>query len=373
MELINATRMTAGYNMGLEPNGRESLVVVIKGTFRFPQPGEPAGQFALHDEQLPLVMADTFTGEPGLSAPVYETDYAPRKQHCDLLLLGSAYAPHGRPATRVETGVRIGNWGKRIAVVGERQWDCGLATLRSTPPQPFVKQAISYDVAYGGTDLAHEDPAEHAAFMANPVGVGFHKHLRKAWVDGKPLPRTEEPDRAVSDPDSDYRPMSYGPVGRGWEPRFRYAGTYDDAWREQHFPFLPPDFDARYYQAAPADQQLPLDLVQAGPMEVALANLTPEGLTRFTIPHLQAPVHIFPRRGPREDYTATLDTITLEPDHARFSLTWRVARPLKKSMFEITQILVGRKGREWWQQRDAVAFPIPVVMVPMGRREPAAS
>ena len=110
MELINATRMTAGYNMGLEPSGRESLVVVIKGTFRFPQAGEPATHFALHDEQLPLVMADTFTGEPGLSAPVYEVDFAPRKPRVDVLLLGSAHAPHGRPATRVETGIRIGNW-----------------------------------------------------------------------------------------------------------------------------------------------------------------------------------------------------------------------------------------------------------------------
>ena len=57
----------------------------------------------------------------------------------------------------------------------------------------------------------------------------------------------------------------------------------------------------------------------------------------------------------------------------RFSLTWRVARPLKKNMFEIAQVLVGRKGREWWQQREAVAFPIPVVMVPMdaGRAEEA--
>ena len=37
MELINATRMVAGYNMGLEPSGRELLVVVIKGTFVLPE------------------------------------------------------------------------------------------------------------------------------------------------------------------------------------------------------------------------------------------------------------------------------------------------------------------------------------------------
>ena len=29
MELINATRMTAGYNMGLEPSGRELRVALI--------------------------------------------------------------------------------------------------------------------------------------------------------------------------------------------------------------------------------------------------------------------------------------------------------------------------------------------------------
>jgi hypothetical protein len=46
MELINATRMVAGYNMGLEPSGRELLLVVIKGTFVLPKPGE---QVRLHE------------------------------------------------------------------------------------------------------------------------------------------------------------------------------------------------------------------------------------------------------------------------------------------------------------------------------------
>ena len=55
MELINATRMQAGYTMALEPSGRELLVVVIKGTFVLPRPGQ---QVRLNEEQLPLVMAD---------------------------------------------------------------------------------------------------------------------------------------------------------------------------------------------------------------------------------------------------------------------------------------------------------------------------
>ena len=374
MELVNATRMVTGYNVALDLSGRESLVVVIKGTFRFPAAGEPSTAFALHDQQVPLVMADTFTGEPGLSAPVYEVDFAPVKPRCDILLLGSAHAPDGRPTPKVDVGMRVGSWHKAFSVVGDRHWDCGMATLRATPATPFVSQSIGYDVAFGGVDLNHEDPAKHAAFMANPVGRGFHRHLRKEWVDGRPLPSTEELGRHVSDPDADYRPMAFGPLGRGWTPRAPLAGTYDEAWREHHFPFLPPDFDNAYFQAAPADQQVPLDMFRQGPVDVLLSNLTPEGATAFTIPSFDAPVHVFPKQGPREDLTAVLDTVLVEPDLGRFSLTWRVARPLRRNLFEIGQVLVGKKGRAWWQQRDTVTFPIPVVMVPMERAaEPAAA
>jgi hypothetical protein len=31
---------------------------------------------------------------------------------------------------------------------------------------------------------------------------------------------------------------------------------------------------------------------------------------------------------------------------------------------------VGRKGKDWWQQREQVAFPIPVIMVPMEEAPP---
>ncbi|MCR5882469.1 hypothetical protein LRS03_06165 [Rhizobacter sp. J219] len=45
-------------------------------------------------------------------------------------------------------------------------------------------------------------------------------------------------------------------------------------------------------------------------------------------------------------------------------MTWRTCVPLKKSLHEIAQVMVGKKGREWWQQRE-VSFPMPVLMVPM--------
>ena len=81
MDLINATNMIAGYTMGMEPSGRELLVVVVKGTFHIPTKLGEAPR--LHEQQVPLIMADTFTGEPGYSAPYSEIDFAPRKLKCD--------------------------------------------------------------------------------------------------------------------------------------------------------------------------------------------------------------------------------------------------------------------------------------------------
>lgn len=360
MELINATRMVAGYNMGLEPSGRELLVVVIKGTFSLPKPGEPV---RLADEQMPLIMADTFTGAPGFSAPVHEIDFAPRKPACDVLLVGHARAPEGRQVTRMRASLRVGSMEKAFDVVGDRNWQAGLTGITASAPLPFTKKLVSYDTAFGGADRNSDDEREHDAYLPNPVGRGWHKHLKNAWVDGKPLPNTEEIGKAVGFPSDKYRPMALGPLGRGWPQRACHAGTYDQKWLDNDFPFLPRDFDERYYQAAPQDQWVP---VPAGPMEVVLSGFTADGERRFTLPHFEAPVHIFRSKcGRREDYTAKLDTIAFEPDLERFTMTWRCARILAMSMHEVAQVLVGKKGRDWWQQREQVAFPIPVVAAPM--------
>jgi hypothetical protein len=336
MELINATRMVAAYTVGLEPSGRELLIVVIKGTFHLPKPGEDV---RLHEGQLPLVMADTFTGEPGHSAPIYEADFAPRKQRCDVLLRGSAYAPGGRPTERAVVGMRVGSLTKSVAVIGDRHWEPGLGGIRASQPQPFLVKPIGYDVAFGGCDFHHEDPSKHAAYMRNPIGRGFHKHLKSEWVGGTSLPNTEETNRAISSPDEAYAPMAFGPIGRGWEPRYRYAGTYDQQWLDDQFPFLPLDFDDQYYQAAPLDQQMP---VPTGPIEVGLSGFAPDGVRRFVLPHFEAPILVFPRGGGRENRAAALDTLVFEPDDGRFTMTWRVARPLQKSIHEIAQVVVGR-------------------------------
>lgn len=351
MQLFNATRMVAGHNVGMEPSGRELLVVVIKGTFVLPRPGEV---LRLHDKQVPLIMADTFSGEPGKSAPLQEVDFAPRKQRCDVLVNGSACAPGGQAVTRMRVSLRIGPIDKQADVYGDRVWQAGLTGISASSPQPFVRVPVSYDRAFGGVDQCSEDAAEHDAYLLNPAGRGWHKHLKNAWVDGTPLPNIESINESVSFPTDACQPVAFGPLGRGWPQRARFAGTYDQRWLDDVFPFLPADFDERYYQAAPEDQQMP---IPHGPLTVELGGFTPDGLRAFVLPHFEAPVSIVTRQGEREHHKGLLDTIVLEPDAERLTLTWRVTRPLRKSIFEIARVQVGVVGHERWQEAERVPAP----------------
>jgi hypothetical protein len=346
MELLNATRMQAGYTQGMKPDGRELLVVAVKGTFALPENGEEP---QLSDEQVPLVESDVFTGEPGFSAPVYETDYAATKPRCDVLLNGSAYAPGARAAKRVTVSLQVGSISKSLDVVGNRVWVAALLGVVASQPEPFAVMPISYDRAFGGIDSAHPDEAKHRYYESNHAGVGFHQQTAREFIDGTPLPNTEESGHPVNEPRGSYRPMAFGPIGRAWQPRVKLAGTYDQNWIDNIFPFLPPDFDDSYYQSAPADQQM--DYLQGGE-EVVLTNLTPEGHTSFPLPRLNVPVVFYLKHEENKETQAVVDTIVIEPDLQRFTMTWRSSLLLRRNMFEVEQVLVGEMPKGWYRARE---------------------
>jgi hypothetical protein len=346
MELINATKMIAAYAPGLQPDGRELLVVVVKGSFVLPKNGEEP---VLADEQAEMVFADEFTGEPGFSAPKYESDFAPIKPRCDVLLNGSAYAPGGGPVERVDVGLRVGSMSKIFTVVGNRTWRKGLLGISATKPEPFVKMPISYDNAFGGIDKNHPDEKKHRFYLENHAGKGFHSELAAEFIEGAPLPNTEELGQRITSPKGKYRPMAFGPVGRAWQPRPKFAGTYDQNWQDNVFPFLPADFDNQYYQSAPQDQQI--DYPRGGE-EVEMFNLTPDGRRTFKLPTLEMAVCFFLRNGEKPEAAAPLDTIILEPDLNRFILAWRIALPLKKNMLEMDRVVVGRMSPAWYRAQE---------------------
>lgn len=342
MDFVNESGVHAGWTMGFERDGRELLVVAIKATFRIPESGEAP---VLAEEQVPLTEADEFTGEPGLSAMVYESDFAHRKLYCDVLLNGSAYAPEGKPATIVPVGLKVAGMTKVFNVVGDRRWEAGAISVAAGRPKPFVVMPISYNNAFGGVDNFHEDPSRHRTYLPNPVGKGFHDDTSLSLVDGTPLPNTEEINNSVTMVGKNYQPMAFGPIGRNFGSRYPLAGTYDQEWLDKRAPFWPDNFDYRYFQAAPSDQQISFP---KGGEEVAFKNFTPKGIVRFKLPVVSMPVLLRPYKSKDQEVKAIVDTILIEPGKDRFMLIWRVSYPLRKSCFDLMQVIAGKNLRDWY-------------------------
>jgi hypothetical protein len=335
MDFVNESKVEAGWTLGFQPDGRELLVVVVKAAYLIPENGEEP---SLADEQVPLTEADEFTGEPGFSATLYETDYAHRKPFCDVLLNGSAYAPGGRPTDRVTVGLRVGLMNKSFNVVGDRAWDKNLLLVSPTHPRPFTQIPITYNRAYGGVDMDEGNPKKVETYLKNPVGVGYYPLTKRKALIGKSLPNTEKIGQPVKTNKGDYEPMSFSPIGRNFESRIPYVGTYDQNWLNHKAPFWPDDFDYRYFQSTPPDQQIPYP--KRGE-KVVLKNLTPQGITSFRLPKMSMPILFIPYRGEEQQLAPVVDTVLIEPDQGRFMLTWRTSLPLRRNCFELKRVVAG--------------------------------
>lgn len=64
MDLLNATGMQAGYTLGVEPSGREHLVVAVKGTFAFPEVPEARRLQLTWRSSLPLMRSTVSESSP---------------------------------------------------------------------------------------------------------------------------------------------------------------------------------------------------------------------------------------------------------------------------------------------------------------------
>jgi hypothetical protein len=155
---------------------------------------------------------------------LWETDFAFRKPRCDVILNGCAHAPGGRPVERVPVGIKVGGWSKLFEVVGNREWRAIGPVFSSTAPEPFVKMPITYDRAWGGIDRLNPEDKLRGAFLANPVGAGWAQTKNQRFIPGLRLPNTQAIGEDIRSPFGDYRPMSFGPMGRGW-PSSRRPGT----------------------------------------------------------------------------------------------------------------------------------------------------
>jgi hypothetical protein len=326
--LDNATPFAAERGFARDRDGGEVWIACVKGTFLI----GPDDSWSVADEQEPVLRVPTYLGEPGRSSLRYEADLILTKPTTDILLHGAAYSPRAEPATQVQVTLSLGAVTKTLQITGDRVWTGARSGRTLTDPAPFVQMPLRYERALGGMA-----PDKARTETRNPLGIGFASGERppSAWA----VPNVEH-----SGDSRPQDPAGFGPIARDWSPRRERAGTYDAAWMEQRRPLVPADFDDRFFQSAPDDQQTPRHLV--GGELVELTNLTPEGLWRFRLPRiaLGATVRI---GGRREHHSFKLHTVVLEPDTRRVLMVWHMAFACHYTLYDIKTCHIYLKERRY--------------------------
>jgi hypothetical protein len=329
----NTTGMQAALTIATDKDGRDHCVVVVKGTFVV----GPGGEAVPSETQEPPVVADVHHGDPTTSSVKYECEFALFKPRADVLVNGQAVAPEAKPVKELTVVLEIGSIRKEVRVIGDRRWDRGILGLRASNPVPFVTMPLTFERAFGGSDLTHPNLKHRGAELRNLVGVGFHKNSDTTAIEASPLPNLEHPRHLISTWSDTPPPVGFGVVGRTWLPRVKYAGTYDQRWLDERFPFLPEDFDQQYFLAAPADQQVPFF---RGGEVVRCINMTATGSFEISVPRFDIPIRF---RFRDRDMTSVpnLDTLIIEPEQNRFLAVWRASAPLVRKPNALREVIVG--------------------------------
>lgn len=352
MEIVVASKHIAvEVSCAHDVTGREHLVIVAKSTWQIPAAGQ-------RPRPLPpqaIQHADVFVGESGASAMLYGSDLVRFKPRCDVLFHASAHSPDGAPQREMMVAWRVGELEKGLRVHGPRHWRRRLGMMALSEPEEFVSMPLHFGHAFGGTRTYEKGRGERAetlteAQLHNPVGLGWYGPETLDQADGAPAPNLEPLDDPVRKPGGRHQPAAFSAIARHWQPRPSYAGTYDQAWQENVFPFLPEDFDDKFNQCAPADQQM---AYPKGGENVILRNMMAgRSDVRFTLPRLDTTrVRVLRRDYTTAEPSAPPDTLYFELDQQRFSVVWRASVPLRRDVQELATIAVGPVSAQWWQQK----------------------
>jgi hypothetical protein len=314
-----------------DEDGRPLLVTVAKATYSLLDDG----RVLLADEQVPVNLSGEYWGEPGESSYKYEPEGAFAKPATDIVLIGHA---HARLAgdTAVSVTLHLGDMRRTIKVTGDRTWVKSLGSISMTSPEPFERLPLVYERAFGGWDRSLPDPQRHACEPRNPVGTGFRLKSGN-FEEGIRVPNLEDPQHCISKYGDAPPPAGFAFTSPDWQPRAGFAGTYDDVWMKQRMPFLPLDFDRKFFNAASPGLIVPGFL--KGNESVLIENATAAGRLSFQLPGVAAPACRVELRGTSaRNLTTQLDTVLINTDDRLLFLIWRINTVLRNGPEDVLSL-----------------------------------
>jgi hypothetical protein len=337
LELDNQTPFAASLVPINDASGVANVVAIVKATYDIVQ----GKRLTLAEEQRPIALVDQHRGEPGVSSTIYESDVALHKPGTDLVLVGDAHAPGGRPVSELDVQFGVARWDKSIRVIGDRAWFRMAREVRHSSPLSFTTMPLIYERAFGGTDQSSPDPRQHGWEPRNPVGTGFRAEV--SGVEKHPLPNLEDPRALIRSWTDRPAPQGYGFVGRHWSPRLQFAGTYDAEWERTRAPLLPADFDHRYFQAGSSGLVATPHL--EGSERVRARNVSAAfPLLELDLPGHRVGIVAHHRNRAAEVGTALLDTLVLFTGEAQLVLVWRARFVCPGSLYNLFAVEVTPEG-----------------------------
>jgi hypothetical protein len=300
----------------------EKLVTMVKATFECASPQGGELELPPRKRRRGLRLKDFPWDETKPTPIAFPTDLCIRKPATDVIFVTRAHAPGGVAVPTFEAYAQVGSLRKAIAIHGLRVWEADGNGL--PPARPVAEIEVRYDYAWGGFD--DSDPEKPVEEARNPMGMGCVRN--PGVLTDKPAPQIEDPAAPIRTGKTRPPPAGLGPIGRHWQPRRAYAGTYDTRWKEKRAPLLPADFDDRFNQCA--SPGLIADPPLRGGEEVKLLNLVRGGgPTLFSLPRVAVEIEFRPKDAEPVSFRPHLDTVLIDlmgfvPEQAiAVEMVWR--------------------------------------------------
>lgn len=343
LQVDNQTPFAAALSVFPDTQGVESAYLVVKATFAF-----TAEAPTLAPAQAALLAADVFWGDPLQTSLRAAGEFALPKPGTDVLLSGRAVAP--APGTRVaDVSLRVGPVFKAVRVFGERRWERHGNRWQPSQPAAWERMPLRWELAFGGLVRQHgaADSPVRDWEPRNPVGRGLFDTDAAPDGDQMLLPNLEDPSAPIESDADRPAPACFAPVAPTWMPRRGFAGTYDEAWTRSRAPYLPLNFDSRYFQLAPAGLVAPGYLLGGEPVE--LTGFTLDEPLRFELPRLTLDAS-FDFDGKPRSRPLHLETVLFEPDAGRLQMLWRAGLAVDKKLLKLRTVKLrcaeyGKDGR----------------------------
>jgi len=341
------TRETPAILNGKDDQNRPIFALLAKRTYDI----RPGQKCVRSERQSPFIKVDEYydDGDPEWATVKCESDFAPFKLATDVVVIGNAVAPGGKPVPQLNASVEVGAQRKTLRVSGDRHchYRANAAPVFSEPI-PFTEIPIQYERAYGGKDLK-SDPKEPFYYPRNHLGVGIVMKNSEEALGGLPLPNIEDPadlltpERIVLGEPERWNeqplPDGLGWFQRTWYPRCSFVGAMpsyvgvDTVLREEKLGLVPkgqvalswqfklPSFDVHFNNGASRGLVFPY---LAGDEQFKLTNLTPDSLLAFQLPG-ETPQMMLDIGLGENELKPVLHTVCIRLDAMQVDLVWRGA------------------------------------------------